>query len=150
MLLSPRQKDFIAVFDVDTVRVVNTCNKNTYYTVSSYNTACLGLSPSGTVVVIAERTESDCTITAYEPDKRIRTRIVVPWVPHGVAVNNSVSALAMAVRTPELPYDVVLIYDVLKDNMTSVVHGYGAAINQLRFITNASLMINKGVVMLDL
>jgi hypothetical protein len=59
------------------------------------------------------------------------------------------SSVAMVARTSELPYDVVLIYNVIDDQMISVFHNYGKQINQLRFMTNRSLKINDGGVLVD-
>jgi hypothetical protein len=112
------------------------------------NVACVGLSPMGSAVATATKeTDSSAVISIYDP--QLRCRIIVPWTPQMIAVNNTMSSVAMVARTSELPYDVVLIYNVIDDQMISVFHNYGKQINQLRFMTNRSLKINDGGVLVD-
>ena len=110
--------------------------------------ACVGLSPMGSAIATATK-ESDNTTSISIYDPQLRCRIIVPWTPQMIAVNNTMSVIAMVVRTSELPYDVVLIYNVIDDNMISVYHNYGKQINQLRFMTNRTLKINEGAVVVD-
>ena len=131
--------------------VYNIKTQDVLFTVPVTNANCLGLSSSGSVLAIATHEDDYYTlVTAYDSKLAVRSRLHTPFPVTAIAVNNSVSAIALVVQTNELPYDMVLIYNTKREEMVSVFHGYGAAVSRLRFVTNNSLMINVGVVVLDL
>jgi hypothetical protein len=150
MILAHRQMGFTAVWKANKVSVIRCDTNQTYYTVPADFVTCLGLSPSGTVVAVATETPEGCyIISAYEPDRFLRCRVLIPFYVKSVAVNNTVSTVAFVSRTEDLPYDVIFLYNVEHDLLTTVPSVYGPEIHVLRFVTNNALMINTQVIVVD-
>lgn len=144
-----RQKAFVATWEVDKpVKLLHVPTKTLCYTILTENVTALGLAPAGHVVAVATMTEPGYyVISAYQYE--LHTRIVIPFPVKQVAVNNTISTLAFVGAAEELPYDVVFLYNVDRDKLTAVTHTFGLHICHLRFLTNNSLMINAGVIVIE-
>lgn len=143
--------NFAAKTDEFGAFVYNIKTQDVRFTIPVTNACCLGLSSSGSVLAIVSYEDDNYTlVAAYDCNGTVRCRLHTPFPVTAVAVNNTASAIALVVQTDELPYDMVLIYNTKRDEMVSVFHGYGAAVSRLRFVTNNSLMINLGIVVIDL
>jgi hypothetical protein len=150
MIVAHRQMGFTAMWTANKVSVVRCDTNQTYFTVPASFVTCLGLSPSGTVVAVSSETVEGCyIISAYEPDRFLRCRVLIPFYVKSVAVNNSVSTIAFVSRAADLAYDMVFLYNVDNDVLTAVPGMYGSNIYVLRFVTNSSLMINTQVIMVE-
>jgi len=131
------------------VSVVHCDTNQTYFTVPADSVTCLGLSPSGTVVAVATVTPEDCyVISAYEPDRMLRCRVLIPFYVKSVAVNNTVSTVAFVSRGDKVDHDVVFLYNVDTDVLVTAPNVYGPIVHVLRFVTNNSLMINTNIIVI--
>lgn len=112
------------------------------------NLLCLGLSPTGAVLVAAVvgREPTQSAITALR-NEHIVAHILVPWVVLQVAINNSATCVAMIITMQNT--EVVVAYSTKRDKILTIFTGAAPNIKTLRFMTDNCLLIDRSVVYID-
>lgn len=145
-----RQRQTVAEVFVDHVHV--TRGPATIMTVPMLNVLCCGLSPSGNLLATASAHSepNQSVIMAHEQFNRgLRSHILVPWIVLKIAINNSGSCFGLVIKMDGRD-EIVVAYSTKRHKILTIYAGVDTSINNIRFVTDNCLNIDKSIVFVDM